>query len=105
MTNSQSQKGIYLALAAFIWWGLAPIYFKLLTGVDAFEIMAHRMIWSLLTLIPLMLILKKPFRILEIIKTPKLLLGMLATGFLISINWLIFVWAIANEQVLATSLG
>ena len=106
MSNThQPQNGVYLAIGAFIWWGLAPIYFKMLTGVDAFEIMAHRMIWSFVTLIPIMFLLKKPFRIFEIFKTPKLLAGLLITGVLISFNWLIFVWAIANERVLETSLG
>jgi len=106
MTNhQQSQNGVYLAIAAFVWWGLAPIYFKTLTGVDAFEIMAHRMIWSVVTLIPLMLILKRSFRILKIFRTPKLLSSLLLTGVLISTNWLIFVWAISNERVLETSLG
>ena len=105
MPNTQSHKGVYLAITAFIWWGLAPLFFKLLSNIDSFEIMAHRMIWSFVTLIILMWLLKKPFRIVEIFKTPKLLLSLVLTGLLVSVNWLIYVWAVTNNQVLATSLG
>ena len=103
--HKEHTKGIFFAIAAFSWWGIAPLYFKLLTFVDAFEIMAYRMIWSFFTLILVMWLLKKPFRILEILKTPSLLIGLTTSGILISVNWLIFVWAISDNQVLATSLG
>ena len=106
MLNQDHQtKSVLLAVAAFVWWGLAPIFFKMLGAVDALEIMSHRIVLSLLTLIPAMWLLNKKILIVEIIKTPKLLIGLITTGLLIGINWIIYVWAIANNQVLATSLG
>ncbi|MCP3673204.1 MAG: EamA family transporter RarD [Gammaproteobacteria bacterium] len=106
MQNKDHQtKNVLLAIAAFVWWGLAPLFFIMLNGVDALEIMSHRIIWSLLTIIPAMWLLNKKNKILEIIKTPKLFFGLIITGFLIGINWLVYVWAISNGQVLETSLG
>ena len=97
--------GWLIGLAAFIWWGLAPIYFKEITHVDALEILAHRVMWSIPVALLLMFALKKPIKVIAIIKNRKTLLSLLATTLLISINWYIFTWAVTNEKILATSLG
>ncbi|RLA04039.1 MAG: EamA family transporter RarD [Gammaproteobacteria bacterium] len=105
MKHDEQTKGILLAIAAFTWWGLGPLYFKLLSDVDVIEIMAHRITWSMIFLIVTIWLLNKPFRLVEILKTPSLLIGLTASGILISVNWLIYVWAISENQVLATALG
>jgi len=103
--TEQHTKSIFLAIAAFVWWGLGPLYFKLLSSVEPLEIMAHRIVWSLFFLLLAIRLLKKPFRFFEIFKTPSLLIGLTVSSVLISANWLIYVWAIANNQVLEVSLG
>lgn len=97
--------GWLIGLAAFIWWGLAPIYFKEITHVDALEILAHRVMWSIPVALLLMFALKKPIKVISIIKNKKVLLSLLITTLLISVNWYIFTWAVTNEKILATSLG
>jgi chloramphenicol-sensitive protein RarD len=97
--------GWLIGLAAFIFWGLAPIYFKEITHVDALEILAHRVLWSIPVALLLMFALKKPIKIISILKDRKTLLSLLVSTLLISVNWYIFTWAVTNEKILATSLG
>jgi len=105
MKNDSNLSGWLIGLSAFVWWGLAPIYFKAVVHVSAMEILAHRIIWSIPVTLILMLAIKKKILLLTIIKDTKLLLGLLVSALLISINWFVFTWAVTNEKILATSLG
>lgn len=97
--------GIAAALGAYIFWGLAPIYFKQVQSVAAMEVIAHRIVWG----VPLLagfLWLRDRSRFLPRMRLPLRTIGvLLVSGLLVAINWLIFVWAVINNQVLATSLG
>jgi len=103
--NNSALAGWFMGLGAFIWWGLAPIYFKSVEHVSALEILAHRVVWSIPVTLLLMLVIKKRITIFEILKNRKVFLGLLLSTILISINWFIFTWAVTNEKILATSLG
>jgi chloramphenicol-sensitive protein RarD len=97
--------GVGAALAAYIFWGLAPIYFKLIQSAPPLEIIAHRILWS----IPLLtgfLLLRDGRAFWERMRLPpRAVMVLLVSGLLVAVNWLIFVWAVVNGQVLATSLG
>jgi chloramphenicol-sensitive protein RarD len=100
-----SKAGVTAALAAYIFWGLAPIYFKLIQTVAPLEIIAHRILWS----VPMLagfLLLRDGRSFFANVRLPlRMIAALLLTGVLVSTNWLIFVWAVVNGQVLATSLG
>lgn len=97
--------GLAAALGAFLIWGLAPLYFKLLGQVRADEIIAHRVIWSMLFL-GLVLLLRERGHFIRHIRIRARVLGALAlSSVLIAVNWLIFVHAINTDRVLSTSLG
>jgi len=97
--------GLAAALGAFCVWGLAPLYFKLLGHVGADEIIAHRVIWSMVFL-GLVLLVRERGRFRERIRVERHVLGALAvSAVLISVNWLVFVYAINTNRVLSTSLG
>jgi chloramphenicol-sensitive protein RarD len=97
--------GLAAALGAFGIWGLAPLYFKLLGHVGADEIIAHRVIWSLLFL-GLLLLLRERRRFLSRIRiSPRVLAALALSSVLIAVNWLTFVYAINSDRVLSTSLG
>ena len=97
--------GMAYALAAFVFWGLAPIYFKAIAEVPAGEIIAHRIIWSVPVLL-LFLLLRDGRALFARLKLPWKQIGvLLVTGTLVAVNWLVFVWAVNHDQVLATSLG
>lgn len=100
-----SLRGFFCALSALLIWGLSPIYWRELSGVSSFEVVLHRVVWSCLFLFPLILRREHRKEFLSAVKNSRILLILLCTTFLISTNWLIFIWAIANDLVLQTSLG
>ncbi len=101
----QSAAGSLFAFLAFLIWGLSPIYWKTLDGVDAFEIILHRVLWSFVFLMPLVLIGRLWTEFKTTIKSPKLLSILLITSVLVGANWLIYIWAVNNGRVLQASLG
>mgnify|MGYP003455027696 FL=1 len=100
-----TQKGFILALATFIMWGIFPIFFKFIENVAATEVLAHRIIWSALILLVVLIITKKLVNVKRIIKIKKVTLTLAITGALIASNWGIFIYAINQNEILATSLG
>ncbi len=105
MNLTNHQKGLAAGLFCFIFWGFAPIYFKFLQQVPAVVIIAHRIIWGAFFLLVFLAIRErsKLFKTLKI--TYKQLFVLLISGLLVASNWLMFVWAVTNNQILATSLG
>jgi len=98
--------GVTAALAAYIFWGLAPIYFKLIQQVAPIEIIAHRILWSIPFLAGFLLLREGGRGFVQRMRLPRrTILALLVSGLLVVTNWLIFVWAVVNGQVLATSLG
>ncbi len=105
MQDLEHRKGIALAICAYCLWGIAPLYFKLLSEVSALETLAHRVVWSFIFIIILMQFLGGFSRLTTLLKKPKQLLVLALTSVLIAANWLIFIWAINNDQMLDASLG
>ena len=93
------------ATAAFMFWGLAPIYFKLLGTVPALEIIAHRIVWAVPVLIVFLLIRDGRHFWRRMLLPRKTILTLLLSGLLVGFNWLVFVWAVTHDRILATSLG
>ncbi|MBZ0111399.1 MAG: EamA family transporter RarD [Thermoanaerobaculia bacterium] len=108
MTASNAQearRGLLYAGGAFTFWGLAPLYWKLLGTVSAMELLAHRLIWSL-PLLWLLIFIRGSFAdFTQAIRNPKTRWTLLITTVLIGANWFLFIWAIAVERVLEASLG
>ena len=103
--KQDERSGITAALAAYIFWGLAPIYFKLIQSVAATEVIAHRVLWSIPAL-AIFLLLRDGKGFWQRMRLPRrTVLTLLVSGLLVAGNWLVFVWAVVNGQVLATSLG
>jgi chloramphenicol-sensitive protein RarD len=104
--NDKSVKaGVLFALAAYSMWGIAPIYFKLLTSVPALEIVMHRIVWSVLVLCLLLFVRKKFSQVFMAIRDPKIIATLSISGLLLAVNWLIFIWAVNNDKMLDASLG
>ncbi len=102
---TEQKQGYLAAIAAYIWWGLIPIYFKLLSHVDAMEILMHRIAWCVPTILIIMWLMKQPIAIAAIWRNRKLFWALVASTLLVSNNWFIFTWAVVNDRVLDTSLG
>ncbi|MCK5125415.1 MAG: EamA family transporter RarD [candidate division Zixibacteria bacterium] len=103
--SQQSGKGVAYAVIAYVWWGAAIFYFKFVAHVSAPEVLAHRIIWSVAFLAVLLLFNKQYKPAVEALKNKKTLLYLSITTLIIAANWLIFIWAIANNRILDTSLG
>ncbi len=95
--------GVGFALAAYLFWGFAPIYFKLLIFSEPIEIVAHRVAWSVLILAVLIVVRRQ---LTTLRKLSRQQIGWLAvSGALVSVNWMVFIWALLNDRMLETSLG
>lgn len=97
---------VYLqALSAFVLWGIFPLYWKLLKHVDPLEIICHRILWSLATLVLCVSWFGQWKEVFSTVRNPKRLGLAAVAAVLISTNWLVFIWAVLNEAVVDTSLG
>ncbi len=97
--------GSVFAILAYGFWGIAPLYFRALDDVGAFEIVAHRVLWTALLLLPILAFTQSFGRLKAALTTPKVALTLLISGTLIGANWLIFILAILDARVLEASLG
>jgi len=104
-TLSSSRIGLIQALIACVSWGLMPVYFKLLQEVAALEVVAHRIIWSVPLLLIILYFRKNLASLGAAMMDRKLRWAMLASSCLIATNWLIYVWAVHEDHILAASLG
>ena len=93
------------ALAAFGSWAVMPVYFKWVDQVGPLEIVAHRVIWAL-PVLAVFLLVRDGRALFTKLRLPLRSIAWLAVAaLLLASNWLIFVWAVVNDQVLSTSLG
>ena len=101
----QSKSGVINAICAYSLWGLAPLYFKLLESVPATEILVHRIVWSFVLLVIVVLAMGHWRKVQQIVRTPKTFFWLLGTAIVLAINWLVFIWAVNNNHILEASLG
>ena len=97
--------GLVYAALAFVWWGLFPLYFRLVTTVPAAEVLAHRVVWCLLVLSVALLLRRQWGWLRPVLRSPKVLLAFTASALLIGANWLAYIWAVTHGHVLDASLG
>jgi chloramphenicol-sensitive protein RarD len=102
---NSSRNGAFSALSAYLLWGFAPIYFKLLTAIEPGEIMMHRVIWSTVFLLVMIIAMKKWSQLVAIFKQPKILLQLSLSASFLAVNWFLFIWAVNNDHLLDASLG
>lgn len=105
MATANLRRGYLLGLSAYVIWGLFPLYFKAIQEVPALEIVVHRVLWSALFGAILLFFWKHPGWWGELRDNPKRLAVLAASGALIAVNWLTYVWAVNNGRMLEASLG
>jgi len=105
LESNASRNGALSALSAYLLWGFAPIYFKLLSEIAAGEILMHRVIWSTVFLLVMIIAMKKWSQLIIVFKQPKLLLQLSLSASFLAVNWFLFIWAINNNHLLDASLG
>lgn len=103
--DAAARKGVLFGLGAYLSWGFLPVYFKLLGGVLPTEVVAQRVLWSVLLLVVLITAARRWEHLRAAIRDPKAVRILLCSSILIAANWLIYIWAIGARHVLETSLG
>jgi chloramphenicol-sensitive protein RarD len=97
--------GLLYGVSAYTLWGLFPIYWPLLKPANPLEIVSHRAVWTLVFCFIILALTKTLKSTLSLLKRPKIVAGLFLGSILISINWIIYIYAANNEHVVEASLG
>lgn len=98
-------RGVLQAALAYTLWGLFPLYFRELAGVGAFEIVLHRVAWSVVFLAIVLLWLRRWQWLASLRMQPQVLAMFTLSALVLALNWLTYVWAVSNGHVIDASLG
>ncbi|HYS12017.1 MAG TPA: EamA family transporter RarD [Burkholderiaceae bacterium] len=99
------RRGIWYAVAAYTLWGVFPIYIKWLQAVPAVEILAHRVVWSLVFVTALLTLQRHWKWLRTVVANPSVIGRFVATATVVSVNWGVYIWAITSDRVVDASLG
>ncbi|NHZ34707.1 EamA family transporter RarD [Massilia rubra] len=97
--------GILSAALAFLCWGLFPLYFHAIKEVPPAQIMGHRVLWSLLFLVIVLTIRQQWKWLGELRRQPRVVASFALSALLLSLNWLLYIWAVNSGHVIEASLG
>ena len=104
--KDQFNKGLLLTSLGSFWWGfIGVIYFQYVSFIGSIELIVHRCLWTAVMLIFTTTVLSKWTLFKTIFKKKKLLLGLFLSGFLIFINWAVWIYAVATERIIDASFG
>ncbi len=103
--KSTQRTGVINAISAYLLWGLAPIYFKLIDMISPQEIMVHRIIWSSALLLVIIILSQKWQKLIVILRQPSTIAKLSITALFLGVNWFLFIWAVNNDHLLDASLG
>lgn len=97
--------GLLFGASAFGIWGLLPLYWKLVAELTPYQIFSHRVVWSLLFIVIILIVQKEFVNFLKLLKQPKRWLQVAGPACFISINWLVYIWSVNSGYVVEASLG
>jgi chloramphenicol-sensitive protein RarD len=101
----EERRGLVFAIAAFVLWGMFPLYWPLFEPAGAGEILAHRVLWSLVAMLVLLAATERLRRLRAVWRTPRLRMLLTCSGLLIGVNWFTYIWGVNSGYVVETSLG
>ncbi|QIX28112.1 EamA family transporter RarD [Nocardioides sp. JQ2195] len=102
---TQSRLGFLLGVAAYTLWGAFPLYWPLLEPAGAIEILAHRVLWSLVTVALLVVVTRRVPALRAIIGTPRVRRLLTVGAVVIAVNWATYIWGVNNGHVVEAALG
>src|SRR5674536_276492 len=102
---STQRRGLVYGLAAYGLWGLFPLYWPLLRPAGAVEILAHRIVWSLLVVIALFAVRRASTDLPALLRQPAALRRLALAAVVLSANWGVYIYGVNSAQVVETSLG
>ncbi len=102
---SEQRRGFLLGVAAYVLWGAFPLYFPLLKPASATEILAHRVVWSLVSVLVLVLVVRRWSSLRRVLANPRARTMLLIAGVVIGANWFTYIWGVNNGHVVEAALG
>ena len=99
------RSGLFAGLGAYAIWGTLPLYFKFLHQVSPFEIVAHRVVWSVIFLAFVLAAMRLYPAFIAVFRQPRILAALATSSLLIAANWLVYIWAVDTDHIVAASLG
>lgn len=103
--SGEESAGLFYGVAAFLVWSFTPFYFNALDGLRVEEIVAHRIVWCAVFLIPVLTVSGQWPAVWRALRTPKVLGILFVTAAVNSLNWGVFIYSVVSDQLLASSLG
>ena len=103
--RDEQARGFLFGVAAYGMWGLFPLYWALLEPSTAFEVLAHRICWSLLAMLALLVALRRTPQLVAIVRDRRKRSLLLLASVVISLNWGGYIWGVTHGKVVETSLG
>jgi chloramphenicol-sensitive protein RarD len=100
-----SRRGLLFGIAAYLLWGAFPLYWPLLEPAGALEILAHRIVWSAVTMSLLVLALRRRAQLRAVVADRRVLGLLSVAAAVISVNWATYIWGVNSGRVVETSLG
>ncbi len=102
---SEQRRGFLLGVAAYAMWGLFPLYWPLLEPAGAVEILAHRVVWSLVTMLVLVVLLRRTPQLKAIVRDRRVVVLLAVASVVIGFNWGGFIYGVNHGRVVEVSLG
>jgi len=102
---TSSRRGLGYGAAAYLLWGLFPLFWPLLKPAGSLEILAHRVVWSLVVVVVILAVQRRWRWISAILRRPGRLALMGAAAVLIAVNWAVYIYGVNSGQIVETSLG
>ena len=99
------RRGYVSGVAAYVMWGFFPIYFHALRPAGAVEILAHRIVWSALSVAVLITVIRRWRTLRELARRPRTVAGIAFAAVLIAVNWGTYIYGVNSDHVIETSLG
>ncbi|MGB3493510.1 MAG: EamA family transporter RarD [Elainellaceae cyanobacterium] len=104
-TRSTQSTGVIFAIFAYGSWGLLPLYWKLFESIPAVEVLSHRMIWSMVFLVGILLLQRRMPELAAVWTSPDKLRFLLASASLLAFNWGLYIYGVNTDRIVETSLG
>lgn len=103
--NADSKAGLIYGVAAYLCWGFFPLYWPLLDPASAYEVLAHRIVWTFVFCLGLLTLAHKWDAFFSIVRQRRLMVPLALASVVITLNWGGFIWGVTNGHVIETSLG
>lgn len=100
-----SRRGLILGAGAYTLWGIFPLYWTVLEPAGAIELLAHRIVWSLLTMVVILVVWRRVDHFRTLLRDRRRVLLLSCAAVVVSINWGAYIWGVNNGRVVESSLG